>query len=338
MERNAGIERVVYCHGSFAKAMCTRCGVEFDGREIKAEILAGEVPRCRKSQQCDGVIKPCITFFNEPLSEEFHEKFRSDARRADLLLVMGTSLSVAPVSYIPMILRHIPSIFINVDAVPGCEDGVFDYFLKGPCDQFIDELLAQGLSAQLCGESSRCHERETLDSNAHIESTMEKGSAVSDITPDSSIRSDESDVLSHADPSIRSQASILSLSSRSANLPEDNDKSTPLRNRSLGAMVKVAGLALLRVGSSLEGNADVESEDLIKGLMRGLDKDTMEAADLRDLKRCIRRMIRRRLWSTRSHASSLKPMKKSLKKGGSSPNRRREKREILYPQFVAQML
>lgn len=34
---------------------------------------------------------------------------------------MGTSLSVAPVSYIPMILRNIPSIFINVDAVPGSE-------------------------------------------------------------------------------------------------------------------------------------------------------------------------------------------------------------------------
>eukprot|EP00960_Hanusia_phi_P046793 758045-Hanusia_phi.AAC.3 len=247
---------------------------QFDGREIKAEILAGEVPRCRKSQQ--NFMKNFEAMHAEQISF-WYEPELTRAQCSQGWQVMGTSLSVAPVSYIPMILRHIPSIFINVDAVPGCEvSPVHEVaFSKGPCDQFIDELLAQGLSAQLCGESSRCHERETLDSNAHIESTMEKGSAVSDITPDSSIRSDESDVLSHADPSIRSQASILSLSSRSANLPEDNDKSTPLRNRSLGAMVKVAGLALLRVGSSLEGNADVESEDLIKGLMRGLDKDTV---------------------------------------------------------------
>lgn len=37
--------------------------------------------------QCGGVIKPCITFFNEPLPEEFHDTFQSDARRADLLIV-----------------------------------------------------------------------------------------------------------------------------------------------------------------------------------------------------------------------------------------------------------
>ena len=243
---------------------------------------------------------------------------------------------------------------------------MFDYFLKGPCDKFIAALLEQGLSSKFCGDSRSFCAEENLDSSAHVESAMDRQSAVSDITPDSSVRSDESDVVAPVSSAVRPQSFIVGLSPpaspRSTSLLEDSDKLTLLRNRNLGAMVKDAGLTLLRAGLSLEGEIDIESEDWIKNLMRGLDKEKvslpcwmaregtggvttmlqMQEADLRDLKRCIRRMIRRRLWSIRGSTSALNPQltvcKKSLKKGGSSPTRRREKREILYPHLVPQML
>lgn len=41
-----------------------------------------------------------ITFFGEPVTGQFDDLFREDRKSADLLLVMGTSLKVAPVSEI----------------------------------------------------------------------------------------------------------------------------------------------------------------------------------------------------------------------------------------------
>lgn len=149
--------------------------------------------------------------------------------------------------------------------------------MKGPCDNFIAALLEQGLSSKLCGESRSFYAEENLDSSAHVESAMDRQSAVSDITPDSSVRSDESDVVAPVTSAIRPQSLIVGLSPpaspRSTSLLEDSEKLTFLHNRNVGAMVKDAGLTLLRVGSSLESEVDVESEDWIKNLMRGFDKE-----------------------------------------------------------------
>ena len=78
------------------------------------------------------MIKPSIVFFNERLPRAFYRALAKDAPRADMLLVMGTSLSVAPVSHIPAALRHVPSVFINAERVPACHEGLFDVCPPAP--------------------------------------------------------------------------------------------------------------------------------------------------------------------------------------------------------------
>jgi NAD-dependent histone deacetylase SIR2 len=45
-----------------------------------------------------GIIKPDITFFGQALDSEFDESLFKDREQVDLLVIMGTSLKVAPVS------------------------------------------------------------------------------------------------------------------------------------------------------------------------------------------------------------------------------------------------
>lgn len=45
-------------------------------------------------------IQPDITFFGEKLTDDFDDKLLEDREKVDLLLVIGTSLKVAPVSEI----------------------------------------------------------------------------------------------------------------------------------------------------------------------------------------------------------------------------------------------
>jgi len=57
-----------------------------------------------------GVLKPDITFFGEQLPTKFFQRFKEqDIHVADLVLVIGTSMKVAPVSEIPLALpKEVP--------------------------------------------------------------------------------------------------------------------------------------------------------------------------------------------------------------------------------------
>ena len=89
LEQKAGIQKIVQCHGSFAKAKCIKCQYDVEGTEIEKEIFSQQVPRCPKCpEEEDGIMKPSITFFGEKLPDAFDEAFALDREKVDLLIVM----------------------------------------------------------------------------------------------------------------------------------------------------------------------------------------------------------------------------------------------------------
>ncbi|EDO15541.1 hypothetical protein Kpol_479p29 [Vanderwaltozyma polyspora DSM 70294] len=79
-----------------------------------------------------GVMKPDITFFGEPLPDKFHNSIEKDVKGCDLLICIGTSLKVSPVSdIVNMVPQHVPQILINKDPIRHCN---FDLSLLGYCD------------------------------------------------------------------------------------------------------------------------------------------------------------------------------------------------------------
>lgn len=137
-------ERIVECHGHFRTASCInkRCRTVADAEVVKETIVTkGEVPKCEK---CNKYVKPDIVFFGEDLPERFHSLLSPDLRKADLCLVLGTSLQVAPVSMIPDMVKC-RRILLNRERV-----GTFgkkDVFHAGDCDDSI-KVLAELLGWQ----------------------------------------------------------------------------------------------------------------------------------------------------------------------------------------------
>ncbi|EEH21019.2 hypothetical protein PABG_03250 [Paracoccidioides brasiliensis Pb03] len=86
-----------------------------------------------------GVMKPDITFFGEDLPDAFSQRLIGhDRERADLVIVIGTSLKVAPVAEVPGILpRNVPQILISRDPVSHID---FDIDMLGECDVVVSEL------------------------------------------------------------------------------------------------------------------------------------------------------------------------------------------------------
>ncbi|KAI8915631.1 DHS-like NAD/FAD-binding domain-containing protein [Gorgonomyces haynaldii] len=141
LESIAGIKRVIQCHGSFATCKCIECGHTMPGKEIEADIFAKQVPICKVCPGEDkGVIKPGIVFFGEKLPLEFDMAFAQDRTQVDLLIVIGSSLKVAPVADVKdHIPSQVPQILINREALPHMRS--FDIQLIGYSDAIVKELV-----------------------------------------------------------------------------------------------------------------------------------------------------------------------------------------------------
>ncbi|KAL1117544.1 hypothetical protein AAG570_003860 [Ranatra chinensis] len=144
LEKVAGIERVVECHGSFATATCTRCGHSVPSEVIRETVFKQQIPFCPKCSEASspdedkGVMKPDIVFFGEGLPESFHSAMGRDKDECDLLIVIGSSLKVQPVSLIPCSLpSHVPQVLINRERLHHLK---FDVELLGDSDVIIDHI------------------------------------------------------------------------------------------------------------------------------------------------------------------------------------------------------
>ena len=104
LHQKAGSSRVIEVHGSPSIHRCPRCGTTTTFAEIAPIVRAGELPRCRV---CGAVPKPEITFFGENLPEAALREARREARSADLMLILGSSLLVFPAASLPeLVLDH----------------------------------------------------------------------------------------------------------------------------------------------------------------------------------------------------------------------------------------
>lgn len=85
------------------------------------------------------MIKPDIVFFGENLPNIFHDLWANDRKNLDLLIVIGSSLKVAPVANVTSVIApDIPQILINMESLRHMEH--FDVHLLGYCDGITSAL------------------------------------------------------------------------------------------------------------------------------------------------------------------------------------------------------
>ena len=89
LHQMAGSQNVYELHGSVHRNYCTRCGKFYDLDYI---LGAKGVPTC----ECGGVIKPDVVLYEEPLDDDVWQGAWEEVRRADTLIVGGSSLTVYP--------------------------------------------------------------------------------------------------------------------------------------------------------------------------------------------------------------------------------------------------
>ena len=99
LHERAGSREVVEVHGSIRRAVCLACGAEEPLAVVLAQLETGPAPRCGR---CRTVLKPDVVFFGELLPPGALARASELARRARLMLVVGSSLEVYPVAGLPL--------------------------------------------------------------------------------------------------------------------------------------------------------------------------------------------------------------------------------------------
>ena len=102
LHERAGSIDVVEVHGSISTAVCLGCGAEETLDAVLAQLESRPAPVC---PACGTVLKPGVVMFGELLPAAAIDRATELARKAGLVLVVGSSLEVWPVAGLPLAAR-----------------------------------------------------------------------------------------------------------------------------------------------------------------------------------------------------------------------------------------
>ncbi len=126
LHQKAGSRKVCELHGSVLRNYCMKCRKFYPAEFVKN---CDGVPRCT----CGGGVKPDVGLYEEGLDQDPIEKSVMAIRRADLMIVAGTSLTVYPAAGLINYYRGNRLVLINRD--------------ETPYDSYADLVLHESLGA-----------------------------------------------------------------------------------------------------------------------------------------------------------------------------------------------
>ncbi len=99
LHTRAGSRNVIEVHGSICSAQCPGCLSTEPADTVLAQLEVRSTPLCTR---CGTVLKPGVVLFGELLPLGAMDRATDLARRAGLVLVVGSSLEVWPVAGLPL--------------------------------------------------------------------------------------------------------------------------------------------------------------------------------------------------------------------------------------------
>ena len=132
-------ERIVEIHGTVHRWECVDCGARGPMEEALERVRAGEVdPAC---PICRGIMKSATILFGQSLVTSDLQRAERAATEADVLLAVGTSLSVYPVAGMVEIAARAGRAVIIVNAQPTAMDDLATVVVQGSVSDLLPQLL-----------------------------------------------------------------------------------------------------------------------------------------------------------------------------------------------------
>lgn len=133
LHQKAGNKNVLELHGAVDRNHCIKCGKSFGVQTIEnGNYICDE---------CGGVIKPDVVLYGEPLDDDVIAGSVSAIRKADMFVVIGTSLMVYPAAGLVNYFRGDCTVLINKSKTS--LDSVADIVINADCKEVATYLARE---------------------------------------------------------------------------------------------------------------------------------------------------------------------------------------------------
>jgi NAD-dependent deacetylase len=135
----AAPERVVEIHGTMREVVCMQCGERAPMERALDRVRAGEEdPPCRT---CGGILKSATISFGQNLVVDDLERAQRAALTCDLMLAVGSTLSVYPAAGLVPLASQAGAKIIIVNADPTDMDELADVVLRGSISEILPAVI-----------------------------------------------------------------------------------------------------------------------------------------------------------------------------------------------------
>ncbi len=136
LHSDAGSSEVYELHGSVRRNFCVSCGAFYDEKFI---VSSAGVPKCEK---CGGIVKPDVVLYEEGLNDKTVNGAVKAIGEAELIIVIGTSLSVYPAASFLRFFKGEKIALINKDSTP--YDSTADIVINSDVVKVVEQMLDIG--------------------------------------------------------------------------------------------------------------------------------------------------------------------------------------------------
>jgi NAD-dependent deacetylase len=146
LHQQAGSQLVIELHGTMRDVTCWSCGIRSPMAPVLERLRSGEDdPRCTEvvdDRTCGGILKSATISFGQALDADVLDRAAMAVQGADLLLAVGSTLTVHPAaSLVPLAARcGIPVVIVNADPTPF--DDLAVAVVRTPISEALPVLLA----------------------------------------------------------------------------------------------------------------------------------------------------------------------------------------------------
>ena len=132
-------ERLIQIHGTMREVTCLACGERAPMERALARVRAGEDdPACRS---CGGILKSATISFGQSLVAADLTRAQQAAHRSDLMLAVGTKLSVWPIAGVVPTAKEAGARVVIINAEPTELDSMPDAVLRGSISELLPRLV-----------------------------------------------------------------------------------------------------------------------------------------------------------------------------------------------------
>lgn len=142
LHTRAGNSPVYELHGHMRTGTCIHCFQKYDGKVIIEQFLeGGNIPKCDHCRK--GIIKPDVILYGEQLPIRVFQAAQEATRQSDLMIVIGSSLEVAPASDIPVLAARTGAKIMIINLEPTPADDMADIVLHARAAEVLPQIVSK---------------------------------------------------------------------------------------------------------------------------------------------------------------------------------------------------